>query len=416
MIEIKKFFLALGNENLENDIENLDIEILDKTNDLEVLYDLLEYIEVDFIVLNRLLDDDEAGNIKKISKRSKSKNAKIILLSDDFKSYEERKLITTLVGYDVNVFLKFSEVYKIEKSIESYPKEFDFNILSPEVEEKSIPIVPKVNQSSYIDQITKGFKRIIGVASFAQTGKSYIASNLAYTLSKEGIKTALVDADFKNRALSYYFNIWDEKKNAYINILDDLNENKFKSINDYCFSSMNGNLNILTNTKYDEDSESIDFDIDLEHFIKIIDYLRVENEIVIIDMSSILNEYSKRILNLVDTVLFVQNLDYRMMDLNKSKLKKLDRNILKKMILVINRYVENKDLSEKLIRDFFEIDFIDESLVVENHIGAVKQIRYGKSFIEENEESLKSFKNLSQFCYGTEIVEKKKGLFKIFSF
>ncbi|MDK2920170.1 MAG: hypothetical protein PWQ37_2903 [Candidatus Petromonas sp.] len=189
-----KVFLAVGNDEIEEVIRECSFEIVDSENNLVSLIDLLDYISLDAVIINRLLDDD-GKMVLKLAEKAHSKGVKILVLVNDFNDYEERKLITNLVNLGVTAFLKITEISKekIENILYKYPEEFDFSVFS----EPKIEVVEKVKSV---------FKEIITVYSPLSQGATTVASHLAVKLAKsKNCRVCIVDYNPLKPRFKYVF-------------------------------------------------------------------------------------------------------------------------------------------------------------------------------------------------------------------
>ncbi len=189
-----KVFLAVGNKGLEEIIRECDIKILDSEDSLVSLLELMDFINVDVIVVNRLLDD-EGDILIKIAKKATRQSIKLVVLTDDFERYEERKLITNLVNEGVNGFIKLSEISKesIQEILDNYPKEFDFSVFSE----------PKIE---VIEKVKSVFKEVITVYSPLSQGSTTTAAHLAMKLaSSKGCRVCIVDYNPLKPRFKYIF-------------------------------------------------------------------------------------------------------------------------------------------------------------------------------------------------------------------
>lgn len=417
-----KVFLAIGYKELCDEIKEGSFQIIDEEDNLEALDNLLDFIHADALIINRLLDNDGVQLVH-ICKKAVKRKMKVLVLIKDFHDYEEKRLVTNLVNEGVTAFLTFEELSaeKIENLLQNYPDEFDFSIFSSinqDQDEKIEAAGEKNSQvrqgSQYIEKVNKGLKRVLAVFSAAPTGKSFITTNLAYTLANKNIQTAVVDADFKNRALSYYFYIDNKKENSGLKELMDLEF--LQDFDEYGFDIIEDKLKVYTIHRFDEELYEIPIEINSERFTLLLEYLRTEKDVLLIDMGSDINKMTKEILSLADTILFVQNMDYRMMELNKGTLKelcKMNATLKKKMVLVLNQFQEIKDLDEKEIEKYLDIDFIGTVSVPVDPAIAIKNIRYGKPAVvmkECSQEMKGAFENLAQYCYGIKKETKARGL------
>lgn len=390
--------------------ESVDIDIVSSTDNLDMVIDYIELDEPDVLIISKDIDDSPQGeNIIKTIKTIRQTNplVRCVLLAQKYNKRFFQKIVNLGI-YSIVLFDDIEE--NLIKEILEPSQEFDFEKYEVKSEKRQ-----------YINKITKGLKRVIAVYSPSPTGKSYIISNLAYILAQQKIKTVLVDGDLTNRSLSYYYYL-DKPKD--IELKKILEGDKTLKSHDIGYSFLDGWLKVISCKRLSEDLKDIPIGLNIEekrkipdNFMNLIDYLRAEAEVVFIDVNrNIDDEITKRVLKLADTVLFVQNLDYRMMDISKASLRRLNKeNIsLKKFVLIVNRFIENKEFTQKKIEKFFESNFAGRVTVPEDSLSAIKQIRYGKpavAFKECKEEVVEAFYQLSKFCYGIEKIEKRKGGF-----
>lgn len=378
-----------------------NIELVSQLDSIDMLIDYIELDEPDLVIISKDIDHEpQADNIIKAIRQIRISKplVRFIVLAPKYESRFFQKLVNLGV-FSIILYDDMEE--KLLKEITDPSIEFNFELYEQKHEKRE-----------YINKITKGFKRVIAIYSAAPTGKSCIASNLAYILAVQGIKTALFDADVDNRALSYYYYTGKDGK---VNLKELVESNILDETENYAHKLLDSKLSIFTANKYDEDLEEIKFKLNTEKIVSIIDVLRIDNEVLLIDTNrNIDNEITQKILTLADTILLVQNLDFRMMEKNKSILKEFEKlNIsLRKIVLVVNRYIENKDLTEKTIEKYFEYKFAGRSMIPEDTLGVLKSIRYGKPLVSSkdcSELTLEAYMNLAQFCYGIEKTEKRRG-------
>ena len=86
-------------------------------------------------------------------------------------------------------------------------------------------------------------------------GKSVIAVNLAFTYEKMGLKTLIIDLDLFSGAIATYLNSSLDK--TIFNLVEDLANNKYKSIDDYTFK-FNQNIALIASPKDPRNSRKID--------------------------------------------------------------------------------------------------------------------------------------------------------------
>ncbi len=172
-----KVYLAIGNKEIEEIIKEGNFDIVDESNSLDTVEDLLEFIKVDAIVINRLLDTN--GEILRIAKKVKEKGINVLVLTDSLEDYEEQKYITKLVAEGVTGYITFEDltVELAEEILFNYPKEFDFSIFSRNDESEQI------KKGSKEEVIKSVFKEVIAVYSPLSQGSTTISTHLAMAIA-----------------------------------------------------------------------------------------------------------------------------------------------------------------------------------------------------------------------------------------
>lgn len=129
-------------------------------------------------------------------------------------------------------------------------------------------------------------------------GKTTLVANLGAVASVMGKKVLLIDFDLYFGCLSMFIN--ENITKTLFNLTDDLNNNRYKSINDYVYK-YNDNIDILCAPKDPRQGSKIDskyIDIVLERVSGVYD-------LVIIDTYSNSDEITVSILDVVDNILFM---------------------------------------------------------------------------------------------------------------
>lgn len=167
-----KVFLSIGNSTLEEVLRTGPFEVIDSEDDLNSLYDLLEFVQADALIINSLLDTN--GTLLKVSERAVKKGIKVLVLVKDFTGYDERKLITSLVNVGVTGFLELKAANGGEagKILQEYPDKFDFGMFAEQ-------------RVEYKEVVRSVFKQVITVYSPASQGATTIAAHLAAAIAKE---------------------------------------------------------------------------------------------------------------------------------------------------------------------------------------------------------------------------------------
>ena len=182
----ERVFLCLRkiDKDIERKINKANISIVDYESNINLIYDILDIVDMDVLIISIELDDDEEMLLRLASK-AKEKGIKIIVLLEEMESSRSRKLVTKLINENVNCFIRFNELTKrkIEKSVRKYPKEFDFKMFSKaRIEYREVQVVKSM------------FKEVIAVYSPLSQGSSTIASHLAMSIARnQNCRVCLVD-------------------------------------------------------------------------------------------------------------------------------------------------------------------------------------------------------------------------------
>lgn len=145
--------------------------------------------------------------------------------------------------------------------------------------EKEIKVKEIVKEVEYVRLGNiKGIKETILVWSPYETGKTFLAVNLAVALSKKGLRTVLIDTDIENRSLQSFFIIGKEERYSFLKSLKE--RSKAETVLARAFK-YNKYLHVLPlpsgAAEMPEASE--------EEFSLLYDGLRRESDIYVIDTS-----------------------------------------------------------------------------------------------------------------------------------
>ena len=179
-----RILTAIGNNEILERIHDAQQEFIDEVDSLEALEELVELMPMEALIINRLMDDDGKSLIR-ICKKAFWKNIKVIIITDDFESFSEKKLIGSLINEGVTAYLTLDEVTAeaIEKLLLYYPEEFDYNRFASNEE---VVRVEKIVESV--------FKEVITVYSPLSQGATTTAAHLAFALaSAKKCRVCLVD-------------------------------------------------------------------------------------------------------------------------------------------------------------------------------------------------------------------------------
>lgn len=199
------------------------------------------------------------------------------------------------------------------------------------------------------------YRKSIAVFSNQQVGKSFVACNLATVFATSGIKTALVDLDFKNKSQYYHFNFSAyEKKAQSIDEIDGVKK-VFEStvfdsenISELFFSPVR-NLYVITSHP---DINIREYDLD--SLYRVYCLLKSIFKIVIYDMpSNCGTEYIKFLMTQVDDIVIITNQNCNVLDRTERDLRDVVRGffVSNKVSLLINQFITHGIINKKSIVD-----------------------------------------------------------------
>ena len=331
---MKKIITAIGDEYINKELkkeENLKIILNDIQYREGVIEVLEEFQDINFIILNTLLQGDI--EIKELIKHINiiNKNIKIIIISENNENLEE--LINEKIIYNI-IYNKKNEKINIKKLIE---------IINNNEE---------INKSDYINNNSnKDYNnKTICITGPPGVGKTIISINLAKINIFQKNKILIIDSDFLNNSISTILGVKNQVSN---NILENniikLN-NDF--LDDFNFIKINKKINLLVNNKKINKNNYYILNVFLEN----INHLKNIYDLIIIDTNcnEDLNNL-KEIIKISDKCLFVS--DTNLLEINKS-IKLLDKFInninieINKINLIFNKY-NSESISFKLLKNIF---------------------------------------------------------------
>jgi len=122
----KRILLAIGNEEIENQIRKLkDVEVVDSDSDISIIADILNYEQIDFVIANTILSSKKSIDLAHVAKE---KGIKIIAIVED---KNDKDLIPALVGAGVYAFAAPDELFLLQGFLDEYPEGFDFKNFVP---------------------------------------------------------------------------------------------------------------------------------------------------------------------------------------------------------------------------------------------------------------------------------------------
>lgn len=324
-------------------IEEINIKDNININENEIAKDELD------IVLNNLnrANIDNIGELLDIAEKTYSFNQMVYLIS----VIKKRKDIINVViesNYDISKYeiepndntnnhSRFKPIIK-EKIVEvekEVIREVEKEVIKEvEVEKEVIKEIEKpiIIEKEIVKVNTFKYDSVITFVSAASTGKSYLSWNLAHALSKY-YKVAYVNIDTYCSASDYFG----------INVPNmPLHNIEKKTLKDVISEGYQTNSNLVVYTGKPGETPNIRNDI----FFKILNQLRSENNIVIIDTSSIYNDNLQTALNYSNDIIFVYDLDICHLKANDRLYEKVRESLSpNNTIAVINNvYSRSKEL------------------------------------------------------------------------
>ncbi len=331
---MKKIITAIGDEYINKELkkeENLKIILNDIQYREGVIEVLEEFQDINFIILNTLLQGDI--EIKELIKHINiiNKNIKIIIISENNENLEE--LINEKIIYNI-IYNKKNEKINIKKLIE---------IINNNEE---------INKSDYINNNSnKDYNnKTICITGPPGVGKTIISINLAKINIFQKNKILIIDSDFLNNSISTILGVKNSTSN---NILENNIIKLNNSFLDYFnFIKINKKINLLVNNKkFNKNNYYI-----LNIFLENINNLKNIYDLIIIDTNcnEDLNNI-KEIIKISDKCLFIS--DTNLLEINKS-IKLLDKFInninieINKINLIFNKY-NSESISFKILKNIF---------------------------------------------------------------
>lgn len=285
----------------------------------------------------------------------------------------------------------------------------------PEIQK--IEVTKVVEKRDYV-QVgnVKGLKEVVLFWSPFETGKTFLAVNLAAALSDRGFRTVLIDANLENSILENYFQVKSEERYVFIKSM------KERSPGDEILSQCHKYNKYLYVLSLPEGKAEIP-EVTLDDFLHLYDALRLHCDIFIIDGSKNLDSpLTRAVLKIASRVITVITPDPNRIKSTRIEMEKLAAQGMSddKFELVLNKFDGNEELfrditgilTKKLIP--VTIPAILESAYksIWQGIPAYSEKRTGEAFKF-------SINNLANYLHGSYMPkgekERKRGVFNIFS-
>ena len=346
--------------------KNKDIVIIGVFDDINsVLNSKQNLSEADLIIFD--ISSDNSDETLEIIKKLKDK-------------YKNLNFIAT--SYEIN-----SEL--VAKTLKEGAREFLLKPLIPNILESAIKKI--TDEKNNIKP--KNANTICVFSNKGGVGKTSIAVNVAYEIAqKTGEKVCLLDLSFNSEDIATFLNI--EPKFSIDFILNNIETsdeklllslmNKYEDTSLYVFSPQN---DINLNLKYTPHSTS-----------KIINSLKHIFSYIVIDTASVINETSVSIINNSDLILLIGMLNLASIR-NMQKCRELFDNMgykNDKIKLIINRYIENSEISAKDIEKTVGKEIFQK--IPNNYLTLIDAINIGKTVKEINPQSniAKAYDNIAK--------------------
>lgn len=336
-----------------------------------------------------------------------------VLTFDDFSSLNCNLDEINLIVFDITFSNSDSIIKRIREIKTNFPlvqfiatsyeinSELVSKILKEDVKEFLLkPIIPNILEQAInkLDTNQGGAKlskaNIITVFSNkGGVGKTSLAVNTAFALANStSEKVCLLDLTFNYGDISTFLNI--QFKNSIDVVLSGLKNQNEKTILNLTTNYANSNLYVMSFL----DDFNYNSKISPTNLMALINSLKGSFKYIIIDASNNLDESTVSVLNDSDLVLLIglmnlasirniqrcyelfENLGY-----NKNKIK-----------LIINRYIENSEISLEDVKQTTNADVFYK--IPNNYLTLIDAINLGKSVLETNPQSniAKAYKNLAQ--------------------
>lgn len=194
-------------------------------------------------------------------------------------------------------------------------------------------------------------------------GKTIFTLNLAGTYSNLKKKTLIIDLDLYNGGIALALN--KEINRTVYNFCDDYNNNRFEDI-DYYVTKYNENIDYLAAPKDPREAPKID----AKYLDILIDKCLFKYDVILIDMTHILDEINVYTLDKVDHILLMTTNDPLDLKNMKNVLTILKENEIDKFKVILNNSTAQN-------KDYFEL--FDIKNILDNNIDYVISSKFNLS-------------------------------------
>lgn len=310
-IIIKHYDIIIVDEKI--DFKDEAINIISKKQSIKILIFKGEFHET-FLEIEKRLNNNDLQDEEDSKEDLEELPEDEEILEDRYANNDDRK-----IRY---VEVEVEKVKEVEKIVEV---EVEKVIEKPVIIEKEIEIEKRIKVLN---------NSVISIISSKSTGKSFLTWVLSNCFSDKNYKTTLINID-KGYSANDFFGIEGNMLTGYIEKLskDYINENSYQ---------YNKYLNIITGERYKDKV------IDKDTLSTLINLVSNQNDVILIDTKSELNELTKTALLYSNITILVFDLNPFHYNLNMIMLKEyLDIINTENTIIVINNAYDNsKELKE----------------------------------------------------------------------
>lgn len=167
-----------------------DVTVIDRDdNDIDIIKDLLEYEQADFVIINTLLSKRKAIKLAQhIHEHEEAHYPRIVAIVEP---EEKNNFLATLAGFGVNAIVPMNQIQDIPQYLRNYPVEFDYSRLRP----------PDKKDRTGAPSSAAKVKGTISIAVFDLAhgaGATTMAIRLAEKIANCGYQAACINLDPKN--------------------------------------------------------------------------------------------------------------------------------------------------------------------------------------------------------------------------
>lgn len=242
---------------------------------------------------------------------------------------------------------------------------------------------------------------IITIYSAKESGKSFIAWNLAHCFTERDYKTTVINLD-----QTYSANIYYPIEEVYYELLGHMiKENRHKEILDFCYKR--GLLSVITGSLGDSK------DIAVSDFDRLLFYIKAKSNITMIDCRSGLADIVRAAIRVSNIDLLVFNCDFNHFHMNKLMIQELkDDFVPEKTIAIINNCDVRSESYKYMFREIEKLGLPFKEIGPISSCGMLGCNQMGSNVTpyEAAKDEYKQFKeDINNLLYTINSREKKTG-------